>query len=160
MILFNRLLFFALLTVFLVPAASDAAGLKIDRIKIYFSNARPDITVKRNYPLKVFAEIGYTGVGLLEGYWEVDEEFLTNVKRIIAAEKTVVIESPEIPKVPTFVSGTHKVRFIITNPSLAIKFPFAIYFVTTDEWTEGEKIEGSKDVTRPANKKQCPLKDE
>ena len=141
MIIFKRSsLLIILLIVILIPAAADAAGLKIDRIKIYFNNYRPDITVKRNYPLKVFAEIGYTGVGLLEGYWEVDEEFLTNVKRIIASEKTVVIESPEIPQIPTFVSGTHKVQFVITNPSLAIKFPFATYFVTTDEWVDaGEK---------------------
>jgi len=150
MIFKRLLLLIILLTVIPVPAVTDAAGLKIDRIKIYFNNGRPDITVKRNYPLKVFAEIGYTGVGLLEGYWEVDEGFLTNVKRMIASENTMVIESPEIPQIPTFVSGTHKVKFVITKPSQPIQFPWATYFVTTDEWKNaGEQT--------PQNQEKEPL---
>lgn len=133
MIIFKRSLLLIILLI-LASAVSNADGLKIDRIKIYFTNGRPEITVKRNYPLKVFAEIGYTGVGFLEGYWEVDEGFLTHVKKMISSENTVVIESPEIPQIPTFVSGTHKVKFVITNPSQPMPFPWATYFVTTDEW--------------------------
>ncbi len=128
----NHALFFLLFAI-LFSTSGDAADLKINRITIYFSNDRPDITVKRNYPLKVYAEIGYTGVGLLEGHWEVDEEFLTNVTKTISSGDRLIIESPEIPHVPTFVSGTHKIRFVVTNPSQIIPFPYAIYFVTMDE---------------------------
>jgi hypothetical protein len=123
-----------LLFAILFSTSGDAAELKINRINIYFSNDRPEITVKRNYPLKVYAEIGYTGAGILEGHWEADEEFLTNVTRTISSGDRLVIDSPDIPRIPTFVSGTHRVRFVITNPFLVIKFPFATYFVTTDEW--------------------------
>ena len=147
----------------LFSTSGHTADLKIKRINIYFSNNRPEITVKRNYPLKAYAEIGYTGVGLLEGYWEVDEEFLSNVKKTISSGDRLIIESPAIPRVPTFVSGTHKVRFVIANPSLAIKFPFAIYFVTTDEWVESEKNEKNKEsenMTRQDDEKECPQKGE
>jgi hypothetical protein len=119
--------------------AVDASDLKINSIRIYFSNDRPEITVKRNYPLTAYADIGYTGVGVLQGHWEVDEEFLTNVTITIPSEKRMVIESPDIPKIPTFVSGTHKVTFIITNPPEKIPFPWATYFVTTDEWKDREE---------------------
>lgn len=128
----NHALIFLLFAI-LFSTSGDAADLKINRINIYFSNDRPDITVKRNYPLKVYAEIGYTGVGLLEGHWEVNEEFLTNVTKTISSGDRLIIESPEIPHVPTFVSGTHKIRFVVTNPSQIIPFPYAIYFVTMDE---------------------------
>lgn len=135
----NYSLIFMLFAI-LFSASGYAADLKINRINIYFSNDRPEITVKRNYPLKVYAEIGYTGVGILEGHWEADEEFLTNVIKTISSGDRLIIESPAIPRIPTFVSGTHRVRFVITNPSLVIKFPFATYFVTTDEWENiGEK---------------------
>lgn len=129
-----------LLFAILFSTAGDAADLKINRINICFSNGREEITVKRNYPLKVYAEIGYSGVGILEGHWEADEEFLTKAIKTISSGDRLIIESPEIPHVPTFVSGTHRVRFVITKPSLAIKVPFATYFVTTDEWVDvGEK---------------------
>jgi hypothetical protein len=128
----NHALIFILLAI-LFSTSGDAADLKINRINIYFSNDRPDITVKRNYPLKVYAEIGYTGVGLLEGHWEVDEEFLANVIKTISSGDRLIIESPENPHVPTFVSGTHKIRFVVTNLSQIIPFPYATYFVTMDE---------------------------
>lgn len=138
-----------LLIVIFISAVADAAGLKIDKMKIYFDNGRPEITIKRHYPLKVYVEIGYTGIGLLEGYWEVDEEFLANVKKMIPSENKVVIESPKIPEIPTFVSGTHKIKFVITKPSQPIPFPWATYFVTTDEWE-------STEVKTPDSIKETP----
>jgi hypothetical protein len=135
----NFTLIFMLFAI-LFSTPGNAADLKINRINVYFSNARPDITVKRNYPLRVFAEIGYSDIGLLEGYWEVDGEFLASVKKTLSSGDRVIIESPEIPRVPTFVSGTHKIRFVITNPVPKDPLPWAIYFVTTDEWEDtGEK---------------------
>jgi len=137
-VLKNHSVIFILITI-LFHTAVDASDLKIDRIRIYFSNDRPEITVKRNYPLTAYTEIGYTGVGILQGHWEVDEEILTHVTKTISSDNRVVIESPVIPKIPTFVSGTHKVKFIITNPPEKIPFPWATYFVTTDEWKDREE---------------------
>lgn len=134
----NHTLIFIFFAIFFSTAV-DASDLKIDRIRIYFSNDRPEITVKRNYPLTAYTEIGYTGVGILQGHWEVDEEILTHVTKTISSENRVVIESPVIPKIPTFVSGTHKVTFIITNPPDKIPFAWATYFVTTDEWKHREE---------------------
>ena len=57
----NQSLIFILFAIFFHTAV-DASDLKINSISIYFSNDRPEITVKRNYPLTAYAEIGYTGV--------------------------------------------------------------------------------------------------
>ena len=62
-----------------------------------------------------------------------DEEFLANVIKTISSGDRLIIESPENPHVPTFVSGTHKIRFVVTNLSQIIPFPYATYFVTMDE---------------------------
>ena len=105
-------------------------------MSIYFENDRPEITVKRNYPLKAYAEIEYAGDGLLVGQWEVDGEFLANINMTISSGYRLVIEFPDIPQIPTFVSGTHRIRLVITNPSLGISSPTAIYFVTADAWKE------------------------
>lgn len=123
-----------ILAVMIIPDAAIAAGLKIERMSIYFDNDRPEITVKRNYPLRAYVEIEYSGDGLLIGQWEVDGEFLANVNTMIASGYKVIIESPDNPQIPTFVSGTHRIRLVITNPSPGISFPTAVYFVTADEW--------------------------
>ena len=61
-----------MLAVIMISEAAMAAGLKIERMSIYFENDRPEITVKRNYPLRAYVEIEYSGNGLLIGQWEVE----------------------------------------------------------------------------------------
>jgi len=133
---FRNICLILILVAIMIPNAAGGAGLKIERMSIYFENDRPEITVKRNYPLEAYAEIEYTGNGLLVGHWEVDGAFLANVHQTISSGYSLVIESPDIPQIPTFVSGTHRIKLVITNPSLGISFPTAIYFVTADEWEE------------------------
>src|SRR5271157_4142076 len=133
---FKNIYLILLLAFMMITYAAEGAGLKIERMSIYFDNDRPEITVKRNYPLKAYAEIEYTGDGLLVGQWEVDGEFLANVTMTISSRYKLVLESPDIPQIPTFVSGTHRIRLVITNPSLGSSSPTAIYFVTADAWKE------------------------
>ena len=60
----------------------ECGGPEMEKMSIYFENDRPEITVKRNYPLRAYAEIEYSGDGLLMGQWEVDGEFLANINTI------------------------------------------------------------------------------
>ena len=128
-----------IIAVFLISGTAGAAGLKIERMSIYFENDRPEITVKRNYPLRAYVEIEYSGDGLLIGQWEVDGEFLSNVNMTMASGYKAIVESPANPQIPTFVSGTHRVKLVITNPSPGFSPPQAIYFVTADEWKGDSK---------------------
>ncbi len=138
----HSLTFLLLIIVFQAIAIASASDLRITSVRIYFSNDRPDITVKRNYPLTAHAEMQYTGEGILRGHWEVDGEIFAIVTKTISSGQRVVIESPDSPKIPTFVSGTHKVSFVITSPPERLPFPRATYFVTSDEW---EKKGGPQD---------------
>lgn len=121
---------------------SDAAAdFDIKRIELYFENRRAEITIPKNYKgLKAFADIKFTGSGLLKGYWEVDGRILSYVNQHITYGREVTLQTPTIPPLPTFEAGTHTVRFVITNPSVDIPIPSALYFVTTQEVKEIFKI--------------------
>ncbi|MEW6374316.1 MAG: hypothetical protein AB1502_00810, partial [Thermodesulfobacteriota bacterium] len=113
------------------------AEFSITRLQLYFENHRAEITVKRNQPaLKAYADIRFVGSGLLRGYWEVDGRILSHVITHLVYGRSITLESPEIPPLPTFITGTHIVRFIITNPIHTVTPPEAIYFVTAEEFRE------------------------
>ena len=122
-----------------ITVTSEAAAeFNITRLQLYFENHRAEITVKRNQPtLKAFADIRFTGSGLFRGYWEVDgNRFSADVVQHLVYGRSVTIESPDIPALPTFVTGTHILKFVITSPSLDLPLPEAIYFVTAEEFRE------------------------
>ena len=127
---------FPILGLLLMSAAAAVTGLKIEKMMLQFENGRPEITVPRNYPLKAFAEIRYMGEGVLTGSWEVDGQFLANVSIIIPSGGKITIESPGIPAIPTFVSGTHTLRLAVDGAAHA---PEAVFFVTADEWQENKE---------------------
>jgi hypothetical protein len=111
-----------------------SADLLITRMQLYFQNRQTVITIKRNdTTLKTYAEINYAGSGLLQGYWEVDGNFLSNVIQTITSGSAITIESPAPPVLPTFSSGSHRIRFVVTKPSQNISFPEISYYVSTEE---------------------------
>lgn len=113
-----------------------AAQLRVTRIKIYFNNGRPKITVKRNQrDLRISADVRYEGTGLLEGYFEVDGRILQRVQKHViygrsAGFNTATFRTPTAKVLPTFAPGTHIARFVITRPAQNIPFPSAVYFVS------------------------------
>lgn len=135
----------------IILTSEASAEFAITRLQLYFENRRAEITVKKNQPaLKAFVDIRYVGSGLLQGYWEVDGRILQNVNRHLVYGRSVTIESPDIPSLPTFVPGTHMVRFVITSPVSAIPMPEAIYFVTAEEFKERLAIR----LLHPENKSE------
>jgi len=116
-------------------ATEAGAEFDIKRIEIYFENRRAEITIERNYPnLKAYADIRFVGSGLLHGYWEVDGRVLSHVDQHLTFGRMVTLQTPEIPSLPTFDTGSHIVRFVITNPVTEIPLPSIIYFVTSAEF--------------------------
>jgi hypothetical protein len=110
------------------------AAFDIKRIELYLENRRPEITVDRRFPnLKAFADIRFVGSGLLQGYWEVDGRFLTPVNQHLTYGASVRLETPELPALPTYDTGSHIVRFVITSPVTEIPLPSILYFVTAAE---------------------------
>ena len=122
-------------TVNFTITAEAAADFAIKRIGLYFENRRAEITVEKDFPnLKAFAEIRYVGSGLLQGFWEVDGRVLSHVNRHLTFAQSVTLETPGAPPLPTFDTGTHIVRFVITTPATEIPLPSILYFVTPTEF--------------------------
>lgn len=126
-----------------LTVTGEAGGmLGIRRLSLYFGNGRAETTVMKYTPdLKAYADISYNGSGLLKGYWEVDGRLLSYVSQPLAAGQQITLTTPDIPALPTFDTGTHTLRFVVTNPNpdQGIPLPVLIYFVTTDE-SAGKQI--------------------
>lgn len=123
-------------TVNLTVTGEAGGTLGIRRISMYFGNGRAEATVmKYANDLKAYADIRYNGSGLLKGYWEVDGRLLSYVSQPLPAGQQITLTTPDIPALPTFETGTHTLRFVVTNPepSQGIPLPVLVYFVTTDE---------------------------
>lgn len=120
------------------------ADFEVTAIKLFFDSGkgahlptgRPEITVDRNQPnLRVHARLNYVGSGLLRGHWEIDGRRRTFVsKHVLSPMGRLELVSPRVPALPTFMTGTHRVRLVITQPVMDIRFPTAIYFVTAKEF--------------------------
>jgi hypothetical protein len=112
-----------------------AAAFGIKRIELYFDNRRAETTVPKHFPsLKAFADIRYTGTGVLQGYWEVDGRLISRVHQMLIFGASVTLRTPEIPEMPTFDPGSHIVKFIITKPVSSLPVPAIVYFVTPEEF--------------------------
>jgi hypothetical protein len=127
-----------LMNLALTAEAGEAFG--IERIELYFENRRPDITVKRNEPITLFADINFTGSGLFQGYWEVDGRILSHVNQHLVFGGSITLKTPPIPPLPTFDTGTHIAKFVVTQPSNSLPVPSAVYFVVPTDYA-GKPVE-------------------
>mgnify|MGYP006871746268 CR=1 FL=1 len=119
----------------LLLAAQAGANLSIKRIELYFENRRADTTVMKDYPnLKAFTDITFKGSGLFQGYWQVDSRILSYVNQHLTFGGSVTIQTPKIPPLPTFDTGTHIVKFVVTNPPESLSLPSILYFVKAAEF--------------------------
>lgn len=125
-----------------VSITSDAAAsFNVKRVELYFDNNRAEVTVQKYFPnLKAYADIRFTGSGLLEGYWEVDGRIISRVYQMLTFGAMTTLKTPDIPALPTFDSGSHIIRFVITNQGVALPTPALVYFVTNEEF-KGKMME-------------------
>lgn len=141
-----------------VITGEAAAQFSIRRIELYFDNRRPETTVERHFPkLKAYADISFNGSGLLEGYWEVDGRLHSRVFQHLTFGRTVTLTTPEIPSLPTFDTGSHLIRFVITNPAQQVPLPTILYFVTPQEFRQPVNI-STKDPDDGAGLPYAPVK--
>lgn len=120
---------------------AGGADFSITRLRLYFKNNRGELTVKRHHKsLKAYADISFVGIGLLQGYWQVDGRLISHVNRHITPGNGITLETPDTPELPTVSPGTHVVTFVLTKPEQNITLPKAIYYVTPDEAKKIEPI--------------------
>ncbi len=113
------------------------APFSLTRVELRFENGRGEITVPKDYQgLKVFADVLFTGSGLLTAAWEVDGRTLSIIHEYLTFGSRKVLTTPDLPPLPTFEPGLHTVRFGqigIGDPSLRTTSPgpdpIAYYYV-------------------------------
>jgi hypothetical protein len=130
-----KFLYALLLTLLLwVQVNPASASLEVTRMEIYFDNRRAETTVDRNFHrLRAYAVINLKGSGLLQGVWKVDNQIIGQVSQPVTGEQVLTLQTPDIPPLPTFNPGSHRVQLQITNPSTALVPPTALYFVSSTE---------------------------
>ncbi len=118
------------------------SDFEIKRIETKFENNRPEITLKRKEPVPdLYTKINFSGSGLIKGYWEVDGFKRHSFFKHLSIGPETTFKYPAVPPLPSFTPGSHVVRFVITQPSLDINFPRAVYYVTAEEYISISKIE-------------------
>ena len=131
---------------FMITTAAGSS-FNIRRIILYFENRRPEIVVERNGQITAYADIGFVGSGLLQGYWEVDGRILSRVDQHLTFGGSTTLQTPGVSPLPTFDPGTHIVRFIVTNPVAGLSIPSILYFVIPEDATCS--LESIRPVTPP-----------
>ncbi len=113
---------------------SRSGDLKITRMRVYFDNNRPRKLVSRSSKdISASVQIQYAGTGLLKGFWEVDGRILQRVQKHIRFGKSIILETPSVPPLPTYAEGSHRLRFVISSPNQNIQFPIAFYDVVENK---------------------------
>ncbi len=117
-------------------AVTVGTGFTFTRIRITFLDKTSKKFVKRNQKIDgAQVELRYEGAGLLKGYWQVDDRILARVTKNLpfANARTITLRLPKVPPLPTHAIGSHRLRFVITNPPMQIPFPQVIYVVTGED---------------------------
>ena len=124
---------------------SSAGGFAIEYISVRFDDNTPNRLLERNTKLGVYAKITYTGVGLLEGVWEIAEptstlgnpvyRTLLLVRQQQSGGGQTTLQGPALP---TLQRGFHLVRFRITEPGVEFNPPTIRYYV----YDRGQKPAG------------------
>jgi hypothetical protein len=112
------------------------AELVFTRIQVYFKNRESKLFVKRNQRnIEAAVDLRYEGSGLFKGYWQADDRILAQVVKNLtyANNRTFTLKLPPVPPLPTHSIGSHRLRFVITEPKMNITFPEIIYVVTGED---------------------------
>ena len=124
-------------------AITVGTGFTFTHIRITFLDKTSKKIVKRNEKIDgARVELTYEGAGLLKGYWQVDDRILSRVTKNLpfANSRTITLTLPKVPPLPTYSTGSHRLRFVITNPPMHIAFPQVIYIVSGDDLSKTHPI--------------------
>jgi hypothetical protein len=139
-------------------AVTVGTGFTFTKIKLYFTDKSSKKFVKRNArDIGAQVELRYEGAGVLKGYWQADNRILSLVTMDLpfAKDRTIILTLPPTPPLPTFAQGSHRLRFVITEPPMDIAFPQIIYIVSGEDLSQLHPIQ----LLTPADRESLPATD-
>jgi hypothetical protein len=136
-------------------AVTVGTGFTFTKIKLFFTDKTSKKFVKRNArDIGAQVELRYEGAGVLKGYWQADNRILSLVTMNLpfAKARTLTLTLPATPPLPTFAQGSHRLRFVITEPPMNIAFPQIIYVVSGEDLGHLHPIQ----LLTPTDQKSLP----
>jgi PKD repeat protein len=116
------------------PSQGPRAKFSVSFIQLRFDDGTNYKVVPKNFaPLKALAEIKYEGTGNFYAQWMVDGVPFRMVSQSLAFAQQIVLDSGEIPGLPTIIPGIHDVTLNIIQPQVEFVVPVIRYFVTAKE---------------------------
>ncbi|MBI5018199.1 MAG: hypothetical protein HZB55_22265 [Deltaproteobacteria bacterium] len=112
-----------------LPKATTTGPLSVLRVELTFDNLLPRATVPLNGRLRARADIRYSGNGALTGRWLVDGRPLQTFNRTLTFGSNLVLETADLPPLPTFEPGYHDLTLQFSAPAVAFPPPVIRYFV-------------------------------
>lgn len=114
-----------------LPQPTVTGMLSIQRVEMVFGNDQPTATVAVNGKLKARAYIRYSGNGALIGQWLVDGRPIQNFNRTLTFGDSIMLETADMPPLPTIEPGPHEVTLSLNSPAVATALPRIRYIVET-----------------------------
>ena len=115
------------------PSQGPRSAFAVSYINLRFDDGKAYKVVPKGFGnLTAFAEIKYEGTGVLLAQWKVDGTPFKTVSLTMPFATESVIDSGEIPGLPTVIPGLHEVTLNIIQPQAEFEIPVVRYFVTVD----------------------------
>ena len=118
--------------------SAGGSSFSVSRLALYFDDGSQVRVLPLKDPISVQADVGFVGIGLLQGIWEVAEPASTAGNPAYRPLQTVhqyfVGSSKQVlrgPALPTDSTGIYLVRFRITEPQPGFDIPVIRYFVSS-----------------------------
>lgn len=106
------------------------APFRISFLQIRFEDGKTYKVVPKDFePLMAYADIKYEGTGILRAEWRVDGKVFRIITRSLPFARDIVIDSGDIPGLPTQLPGMHDVTLRIIEPMVEYNIPVIRYFV-------------------------------
>jgi len=119
------------------------APFQISFIQLRFEDGKSYKVVPKDFePLVVFADIKYEGTGILQAQWIVDGKPFRLMSKSLPYAKQTIINSGDIPGLPTQIPGIHEISLKIVQPQTEYSIPIIRYFVSLKK-IEREKADFS-----------------
>lgn len=142
----------------IVPQRGPRAPFSISFIKLQFEDGKSYKVVPKNFmPLVSFAEIKYEGSGILVAQWMVDGSPFRFLSQPLVQAEQILIDSGNIPGLPTLIPGIHEVTLNIIQPALEFNVPVIRYFVTSQTEAKGPVFDLSVSNVKTLDDEEIPF---
>jgi len=114
-----------------VPRSGPRAPFSVSFIGLRFDDGKNYKVVPKNFKrLIAYADLKFEGTGILLAQWIVDGTPFRLVSQSLEFAGDTVIDSGNIPGLPTLAYGSHEVKLKIIEPQMDFAIPPIKYFVT------------------------------